>query len=332
MKIRTITTAFAAAALGSGLIAAAAAPASADEQVCYADETHTELAYELQRSDWVAGTPETPAVAPSIDGNWYTEGDDAAPVATDGGLVFTGPGDGRAVGVRAEDNRALDGYEIPISASGDYFHVRLVLDVVGSPFGNWRDDYLSATQLDDGSFYIGALGDSLTTDEILAAYPGVWVTSVGYHLDSNAPAGTTAVVTGAPFVAGTPAIPGTPDSYTEWYVVSEGQGVELPDGRADGEEFQTDALHRYVVTGEVEVTEQVETECPVVTPEPSEEPTASTEPTPSATPTPAAAATEVEELAETGFDAMWLPYAAAGLVVAGLATVVIRRRAAKHNG
>lgn len=326
MKFHKITAVLATAMLGGGLVALSAAPASATEappaEACYTDETHSELTWEMQRSDWVAGVPEIPAVPASIEADWYTEGDDAAPTIDGESLVFTAPGS-QAVGLRYATSFPVS--ELSGQSYTDVFHDRAVVDVDGTPFGTWRDDYLSLTFLSADTVWVAGANVEMTLADAIAAYPGT-VTSFGYHMDSNAAAGTSYAVGGL-VDPGTPAVPAVPDSYTAWYVVSSGQGVELPDGRADLEEFQTDGLYRYFVTGEVDVTEQVETECPATEePAPSEEPTATEEPAATQ------AATPTGQLAETGFDAMWLPYAAAGLLVAGLAAVVIRRRLTKHDG
>lgn len=333
--------------LGMGVTTLAATSAYAAEQpgdkVCTAPETHTELAYDLQRSDWVAGEPAVPAAPASIAEGWYTEPDDAAPVATEDGLVFTAPG-GQAVGVRTATSFPLA--DLTGESYTDVFHDRAVLDADGEPFGagNWRNDYTSLTFLSADMVYVSGLNVTMTLDEVKAAYTGT-ITSFGYHMDSNAAAGTTAVVTGEPYVPGVAEIPAVPDSYTDWYVVSSGQGVALPDGHADGEEFQTDALYRYVVTGEVEVTVDVEVECPATEeptpseePEPSEEPTPSEQPAPSETPAPAAtsSSTDVEELAETGVnDTALLIAGGVGLlfVAGGIAFLAVYRpgRKADHR-
>lgn len=336
--------------LGIGATTLAATSAYAAEQpgdkVCTAPETHTEITYALQRSDWVAGTPAVPAVAPSIAEGWYTEADDAAPVATDEGLVFTAPG-GQAVGVRTATSFPLA--DLTGESYTDVFHDRAVLDADGEPFGagNWRNDYTSLTFLSADTVYVSGLNVTMTLDEVKAAYTGT-ITSFGYHMDSNAAAGTTAVVTGEPYVAGVAEIPAGPDSYTDWYEVSTGQGLALPDGHTDGEEFQTDGLYRYVVTGEVEVTEQVEVECPATEeptpteePEPSEEPTPTEEPEPTTAPTPsetpapvaASSSSDPQELAETGVDqSLWIA-GGVGLVLmaGGVLTLVLYRTGRKAN-
>lgn len=136
-----------------------------------------------------------PAVPASIAEGWYTESDDNAPVATDTGVVFT------ADGVKATGLRTVTSYPFA-DASGQsytsYFHDRLVIDVEGEPYGagNWRNDYSSVTFI-DGGVYVNLPGigwTSSTLDEVKALFPGAIVTSRGYHMDSNAPAGTTATI------------------------------------------------------------------------------------------------------------------------------------------
>jgi hypothetical protein len=302
---------FAALATAGGLALVTAAPAHAAE-ACYVDETHTEITYDLERSDWVAGTPAT------LKAGWYTEADDAAPTVSDAGLTFTAPG-GQAVGVRSASLFGLGALsrEGEDSWYTDLFHFRAVLDADGEPFGagNWRNDYTSLTFLTADTVWVSGLNVEMTLDAVKAAYTGT-ITSVGYHLDSNAPAGTSVLFTGVDLVTNS-----VPESYTDWYFVSEGQGVELPDGREDGEEFQDDGLYRYVVTGDVEVTEQVGVECPAVVVPPT---------TPAATVKPASSTT----LADTGFDGgPMLITSSLGLLVAGgvLALVAARRRVAAQK-
>lgn len=136
-----------------------------------------------------------PAVPASIAEGWYTEQDDNAPVAGDTGLVFT------ADGVKATGLRTSTSYSFA-EASGQsysaYFHDRLVIDPVGEPYGagNWRNDYSSITFI-DGGVYVNVPGSgwqSITLDEAKALFPDAVVTSRGYHMDSNAPAGTTATI------------------------------------------------------------------------------------------------------------------------------------------
>jgi len=295
-KLITTGVAIAAALLIAAPAAASATQEEAPAEICYEDSTRTEVTWSLQRSDWVAGTPEIPAVPASIAAGWYTEADDAAPVIDGTSLVFTAPG-GQAVGLRYATSFPVA--DLVGKSYSAVFHDRAVVDVDGTPFGTWRDDYLSLTFLSEGTVWVAGANVEMTLADAIATYPGT-VTSFGYHMDSNAAAGTTHSVEGL-VVPGTPAVPAVPDSYTDWYEVSTGQGEALPDGRADGEEFQTDALYRYVVTGEVEVPTQVEVECPVVEPEP--EPTVEPEPQPTTEPTAQPAAQPVSQdgtLAATG--------------------------------
>lgn len=235
-------------------------------EVCYGPGTDTVYDWELQRIDWlrtdtIVDEEAVEPVAPSIAAGWYTEADDTAPVATDSGIVFTADG-AKATGLRTGTNYPF------AEASGQsytaYFHDRLVIDVVGEPYGpaNWRNDYSSVTFI-DGGVYVNLPGSgwqSTTLGAVQALFPDAVVTSRGYHMDSNAPAGTTATITEA-WVAGTPgkdAVTHTEEVYSDWYTIESGVGAEVEPTLTY--EQESAGTFRYVVTPrEVEV--EVEVEC-----------------------------------------------------------------------
>jgi hypothetical protein len=362
-----VGVAIAAALLAAAPATAAFATEGAEPTVCYEDGTSTELTYALQRSDWVAGTPEVVAVPES----WTPAGYYGDTRATGHFQAESGRLHIWTEGATSTDKVA--GYvstSIPLAAvaesgavlnyeavSGMVPGAQLIVDINGDGAGDgilvgepsfyganwWLNNAASAEfkALDpsgandggNGSAYFGTLAEWST------AAPTATVVAVGFSLGSGAQgegyvdgfvtAGTTYSFT--TYNAGTPGQPAVPDSYTDWYEVATGQGAALPDGHADGEQFQTDALYRYVVTGQVEVPTQVEVECPVVEPEPTTTPEPSV--TPTATPTVTAQPAAAEgDLAETGGSDGALPLLVGGaLLVAGIGLTVVldlrRRRA-----
>jgi len=262
-------------------------------EICYEDSTKTEITYALQRSDWVAGVPEVPAVPESYapQGN-YGDTRSAGHYQAESGALHIWTDD-------ASSQAKVAGYlatSIPLasvtSATLDYTLVngitpgtQLVVDIDGDGAG---DGILVGEPVYGGDFWLsnsasaafkalapqvgggfGSENHGLLT-EWAAAAPDATVVAVGFSLGSGVHgegyvnglvvAGTT--YSFVSYNAGTPGVPGVPEHYTDWYEVSTGQGETLPDDRADGEEFQTDALYRYVVTGEVEVPTRTEVECP----------------------------------------------------------------------
>lgn len=141
-----------------------------------------------------------PAAAVCVgSGDWYTEDDDAAPVATADGLRFDG-GSGKAVGYRVPATGNLQGWtSTSYDATGTLskFYYRIVIDphagdINGDAIDNWKDHYVSLTvtsgQPVDGSSvaYSNRLGTSKTLDEFAALWPENQIASVGFHLDSGA--------------------------------------------------------------------------------------------------------------------------------------------------
>lgn len=145
------------------------------------------------------GSTAAPKVG-KITGGWYTETDDTAPRVVAGDLVFTAPGND-AVGIRKVTSYPIaDLVQPAYTATGDtpFLHVRAVVDVDGTYVWadgkQWHDDYLSLSFLSDGTVYVSAMGQSYTLDEVKAQFPGT-ITSIGFHFDSNAPAGASATLT-----------------------------------------------------------------------------------------------------------------------------------------
>lgn len=335
--------------LGATIVTIAAAPsayAAAEETVCYTTETLQ--GYDVQEyqliTEAVPGTPEVPAVeaVPASAGEgWYTEGDDAAPTVTDEAVTFTKI-DARAVGLRTAASGDLAGFTASwTGTAGDEFsHLRIVVDKAASAAetGNWRDDYQSLTVIDAGQaasgtsvVWVAGANVTSTIDEYAAANPGAVITSLGFHVDTNAPAGTEASVTSASFgpaliKAGTPAVPAVPavdeiPAVFDWVTVGSEFYAEEP---ADEEGV------RYVPNG-LEREVEVETECPVVTPEPTT-PAVVVPATVSPSETPAAVT--ATELAETGTDMAPL-YLGAGVAalftLAGL-VLLVKHRPGRNTG
>lgn len=145
----------------------------------------------------VAPTPQVCVPA----GDWYTEGDDAAPVPSDAGLVFTG-GSGDAVGYRVPTTGNLQGWA-PVSydAAGatDVFYFRIVIDASadgGASYSSLTVTSGSPVTLDSIA-YSNKLGASHTLAEFAELYPNAAVTSVGFHLDSAASADDVVTLAGA---------------------------------------------------------------------------------------------------------------------------------------
>lgn len=341
-------------------------------EACWEEGAETQVTYALQRSDWVAGVPEVPAVPESYTpqgnygdtrtaGHYQAESgvlhiwtDDTSSQAKVAGYLAT------SIPLASVTGAALD-YTL---VSGIVPGTQLVVDINGDGAGDgilvgepvYGDDFwLSNSATAEFKALAPHVGGGFGSEnhglltEWAAAAPDATVVAVGFSLGSGVHgegyvnglvvAGTT--YSFVSYNAGTPGAPGVPEHYTDWYEVSTGQGIALPDGREDGEEFQTDALYRYVVTGEVEVPTQVEVECPAVVnpePEPEPEPEPTTEPTPTETPTVTATpkpASSTDTLAATGGDSGTFALLTAGaLLVAGIAITAVleirRRRGAQH--
>ena len=268
--------AFAALAVAGGLALVAAAPANAAE-AC------TGITYDLERSDWVAGTPAEGYI--EVDGDW-----DASVITLDW------------TGTIADLNDVLDIDATPIQYVGLHFRTAagtLVFEEEPSYEGKLWSTTASSVPAGMGYASFGTIA------EFAAAHGDIAVTSVDvlYTHPEESSTIVSSVTFGGEKITFDPA---TVDHYTDWYVVESGEGDALPDGRADGEEFQTDALYRYVVTGDVE--------CAVVPPA-KVTPTSST-------------------LAKTGFDGgPMLITSSLGLLAAGgaLALIAARRRAAAQK-
>lgn len=338
-----------------------------EPEICWEEGTETHVTYDLQRSDWVAGTPEIPAVpdsaAPLYDYS-ETRATGHFEPAADGLHIWT-------EGATSTDKVALyRSVSIPLAsvtaASVNYTATtgitpgsQLVVDIDGDAVGDgilvgepvygdahWLSNSASAAFKALAPHVGGGYGSENygTLTEWATAAPGATIVAVGFSLGSGVLGDGVVhgVWVGATLysftqtIPGTPGVPAVPDSYTDWYVVSSGQGTALPDGRGDGEQFQTDGLYRYVITGEIEVPTQVEVECPVTEPEPepTTEPTPepTVEPAPTATPAPAVAKPAASEgdLAETGGDNGVVALLVGGsLLVAGIGLTVVlglRRR------
>lgn len=364
--MRKLFAALVPAAVVAGFITAGVATSAyaveQEPEVCYADETHTELTYDLQRSDWVAAVPGQPAVweafgdfsQSSSDGSasWTPNGSDLDIATADTGhrkvagyhatsfplanawdwnldyTVTTGIEPGGNLLVDLDNDATPDGYLVIESIYGGVWWLS----------GNWTGTPPGTFSVRDGAPHAaggGGYPNQGSFSEWITAYPNAQVLAVGFSLGSGVTASGTVH---SLFVNGTTfnfsqlvsaEVPPVPEHYTDWYVVSSGQGLALPDGHSDGEEFQTDALYRYVITGDVEVTEQVEVECPPATEEPTETPTPTE--TPQATAPPATTTPTASVLAHTGAnDTSLLQWVALFSIVAGvgiLAAVGITKRA-----
>jgi hypothetical protein len=132
-------------------------------------------------------------------GDWYTEGDDIAPIATPDGLVFNG-GSGKAVGIRTLASGNLQGWtSLSFDASnvGDQFFFRLTINASadgGKAYQSLSFPGTSTVTQDSVSYQFG---------ETLAAtaerFPNAVITSIGFQTNSGAPAdftSTLASVTG----------------------------------------------------------------------------------------------------------------------------------------
>lgn len=134
-------------------------------------------------------------------GDWYTEGDDAEPVLTDEGLVFTG-GSGDAVGLRAPVTGNLQGWApVTYTATGDteVFYFRIVIDSTadgGHGYSSLTVTSGSPVTLDSVA-YSNKLDTSKTIAEWAEFYPNAVITSVGFHLDSAATADQEVLLTAA---------------------------------------------------------------------------------------------------------------------------------------
>lgn len=154
-----------------------------------------------------AECPTTPPVVTPLActpvGDWYTEGDDNAPVATPAGLTFTG-GTGKATGLRVPASGNLQGWApVSYNATGatDKFYFRIVIDSTpnngdGHPYSSLTVTSGSPVTLDSIA-YSNKLGGSFTLAEIANLYPHAVITSVGFHLDSAAAADDTVTLTSA---------------------------------------------------------------------------------------------------------------------------------------
>ena len=137
--------------------------------------------------------PEPEPIVCQAFGDWYTESDDAAPVETVDGLVFTG-GSGDAVGIRHIVTGNLQGFsEITYNASGDLgvFYPRIVINSLAD--GGYAYD--SLTVVSEGPVNGDSIASSNkrgfiehTLDEWAALLPNNAITSFGWHLDSGATA------------------------------------------------------------------------------------------------------------------------------------------------
>lgn len=288
---------------------------------CLVGETHTETTWDVET--WQEVEPAKEAVAPSIVEGWKTESDDAAPTIVGSDLVFTAPG-GKAVGLRHAVSYNIS--ELTGQSYSDVFHDRAVVNIDAEYFTGaqaWRNDYLSLTFLSADTVFIpGGIGVK-TLAEAKSLFPGT-ITSFGYHMDSNAAAGTVYTVEDSALI-----VPGSDPVPAEfgWVKTGSGQGLVVP---ADVPE-----VTRYIVTGTVEVTEQVPGECPLPgeeEPTPTEEPKPSEEPKPTEkpvetqkpAPAPAAVASEAPvpaALASTGLDLT--PFAVGGVVLLILGAGVV---------
>lgn len=123
-------------------------------------------------------------------GEWYTESDDALPVSSNAGLVFTGSNP-QAVGIRTVASGNLQGWtSVSYSATGDtgLFYYRIVVDA--SADGGASYSSLTVTSGSPvtlaSTAYSNKLGASHTLAEFAEIWPNAVITSVGFHLDSAA--------------------------------------------------------------------------------------------------------------------------------------------------
>lgn len=164
---------------------------------------------------YVAGTPEipgkpaVPAVTQTIEhpaviceeepptiepaacvgvGDWYTEGDDLAPVITPDGLVFTG-GSGKAVGYRLPVTGNLQGWtsaSFDNSGGTEQFFFRIVIDASadgGPAYKSLSFPGTSTVTQDSVSYQYGE-----TLAQTALRFPNNKITSVGFQTNSGAPA------------------------------------------------------------------------------------------------------------------------------------------------
>lgn len=138
-----------------------------------------------------------PPTVCSAVGNWFTEGDDVAPVLTIDGLKFQG-GSGKAVGYGIPVSGNLQGlptisYDADASA---HFYLRIVID--SSADGGHPYSSLTVTSgspvTGDSVAYSNKLGQSKTLDEFAALYPNNQIKYVFFHLNSAAPADASVIL------------------------------------------------------------------------------------------------------------------------------------------
>lgn len=136
-------------------------------------------------------TPPPAAVTCTVTGAGYTESDDAAPVATKDGYLFTG-GSGKAVGYRWPVTGNLQGIgTISYDATGStsVFYYRIVIDASADGGSSYQSvTVTSGSPITLASTaYVNHVG-SMTLAAVVALYPNNKITSEGFHLDSGATA------------------------------------------------------------------------------------------------------------------------------------------------
>lgn len=121
-------------------------------------------------------------------GDWYTEGDDLAPVATPEGLVFAG-GSGKAVGYRTPVTGNLQGWApVSFDATGgtEQFFFRVVIDASADGGPAYKSLSFPGYTTIDSSSVSYQYGETLAQTAL--RFPNNKVTSVGFQTNSGAPA------------------------------------------------------------------------------------------------------------------------------------------------
>lgn len=130
-------------------------------------------------------------------GDWYTESDDLAPVASPEGLVFQG-GSGKAVGIRVPASGNLQGWApVSFTATGgtEQFFFRIVIDASADGGPAYKSLSFPGYTTVDSSSVSYQYGESIAATA--ERFPNAVVTSVGFQTNSGAPADYAAVLSSA---------------------------------------------------------------------------------------------------------------------------------------
>lgn len=147
-------------------------------------------------------TPVLPAPC-VVDGSWYTEGDDLAPVATPSGLLFEG-GSGKAVGTRLPITGNLQGWgSVSFTATGgtEQFFYRIVIDASADGGKAYQSLSFPGYTTIDSSSVSYQFGETLA--ETAARFPNNVLKSAGFQTNSGAPEGFEAVLSSVTGACGT---------------------------------------------------------------------------------------------------------------------------------